>query len=168
MFFLQPRGGGCFGTTDELFESPDNTLFKAVLNNPDPFSLHPRIAYTQTQSRSLRVLPAASLHYERYFTRYTLLWQGTKFPVSLSRSSPKWPIYVSSGTLNPTVPYHTSVQIFGYIILVSATVAPIGVTICTIVQISPGQVFSPFGAVPPLNPHNSKFWPSKKRISRKW
>jgi len=50
---------------------------------------------------------------------------------------------------------------------ISATVTPIGVTFCMMVYTGPGEVFSPFGRGTPKNPKNPKFWPSKKRISRK-
>ena len=35
------------------------------------------------------------------------------------------------------------------------------------VVVHPTHVFSPFGADTPRDPQNPKFWPSKKRISRK-
>jgi len=45
---------------------------------------------------------------------------------------------------------------------ISATVAPIGVKFCTLVHIGPGQIFSPFGAVPrdpQIRNFGPKFWP---------
>ena len=41
---------------------------------------------------------------------------------------------------------------------ISATVAPIDVKFCTMVDIGPEQVFSPFGAVLPWDPPNLTFW----------
>jgi len=46
-------------------------------------------------------------------------------------------------------------------------VPPIGVKFCTMADMGPEQVFSPFGGDTPRDPQNPKFWPSKKRISRK-
>jgi len=43
--------------------------------------------------------------------------------------------------------------------------APIGVKICTMVDMGPGQVHSHFGSGTPGDPQNLKFWPSKNQIS---
>ena len=77
---------------------------------------------------------AASLRQQNYLfhfiKRHTLVWQGTKFAVSLS----------------------------GFLVTdISATVAPFGVTFCTMVHIGPRQIFSPFGSGTPGVPKIQNF-----------
>jgi len=74
-----------------------------------------------------------------FFTRHTLVWQGTKFAVFF---------------LCPVTD-------------ISATVALIGVEFCRVVDMGPRQVFSSFWGGTPKGSLNPKFWPSKKRVSRK-
>ena len=46
---------------------------------------------------------------------------------------------------------------------ISATVAPIGMTFCMMVHISPGQKVSPVGQYPQRNPKIQHFGPPKTR-----
>jgi len=56
---------------------------------------------------------------------------------------------------------------FAWDLLYRATVTPIGVKFCTMVDLHPKAVFSHFGAVLPGGPQKSKILGCKKRISRK-